>query len=285
MALAFICGDRIWRLYEGPEKYRYVSLLITFTFAPVLFAVGVGQIVPFILLGLVAFLQCEKLQKWWVAGIILVLVAIKPHIMYLFWIALAFWTWDRKNRLLVLGAGAGGLTAMAVPVILYPDVINGYINFILHQPPLFYISPAPGSFLRFLLGEESTWLQALPPCIGLVWFFFYWRAHRKNWRWDQRAPAVIFASLLTTPYGWSFDYALLLPAVMKVAIETIRSQRRTVITKLIGIYLVINGIALILRLTAFPDHYMFWFGPSLLLIYVVLSRMIFTDSTPPSQVL
>jgi hypothetical protein len=71
---------------------------------------------------------------------------------------------------------------------------------------------------------------------------------------------------------------------MKIAIETIRSQRRTFITKLIGIYLVINGIALILRMTAFPDHCMFWFGPALLLIYVVLSRMIYTDSTPPSQV-
>jgi len=282
MVLVFICGDWIWRLYGGSEKYRYVSLLITFTFAPVLFAIGVGQIVPFILLGVVAFLQFEKLQKWWIAGLFLVLVAIKPHTLYLFWIALLFWVWDRKKWRIVLGIGAGGLTATVVPIIFYPDIIPGYISFISNQPPLFYISPAPGSFLRFLLGEDRIWLQTLPPCIGLTWFFLYWRAYRKTWRWDQRMPAVIFASLLTTPYGWTFDYALLLPAIMKVAIEAFQSQQKKAITQLLFIHLVINGIALFLRLMAFPDHYMFWFGPALLLIYVAWYRIIFTQHTPPS---
>jgi hypothetical protein len=282
MVLVFICGDWIWRLYGGSEKYRYVSLLITFTFAPVLIAIGVGQIVPFVLLGVVAFLQCEKLQKWWVAGLFLVLVAIKPHTLYLFWIALLFWVWDHKKWRLVLGSGAGGLTAIAVPMVFYPDVITGYIGFILNQPPLFYISPAPGSFLRFLLGEERIWLQALPPCIGLVWFFSYWRENRKTWRWDQRMPALIFASLLTTPYGWSFDYALLLPAIMKVAIEAFQSQQKNAITQLLFIHLAINGTALFLRLLAIPDHYMFWFGPALLVSYMLWSKITFTDRTSPN---
>jgi len=69
---------------------------------------------------------------------------------------------------------------------------------------------------------------------------------------------------------------------MKVAFETFRSQKRTVITQLIWIHLVINGIALLLRLMAFPDHYLFWFGPALLLIYVAWSWFTSTARTPLS---
>ena len=69
---------------------------------------------------------------------------------------------------------------------------------------------------------------------------------------------------------------------MKVAIDTFRIQKKTVITQLIWIHLVINGIALLLRLMVFPDHYLFWFGSALLLIYVAWSRVISTARTPPS---
>jgi hypothetical protein len=280
MALVFLCADWAWRLNGGSEKHRYLSLFIAFTFAPVLFAIGVGQIVPFILLGVIAFLQCEKLQKGWLTGLLLVPLAIKPHILYLFWIAFALWIFTQKKWPVVLALAAGILTATAVPLILYPDVISRYIFFILHDTPLFYISPSPGSFLRFLLGEEKLWMQALPPCIGLSWLFLYWKKNRKNWRWEQRMPAVIFASLLTAPYGWSFDYALLLPAVMKVAIEAFRIQRRNAVTVLIAAYLTINGTALSLRLMAIPDHYMFWFGPVLLAGYFLWSRI--TSAGRPS---
>ncbi len=68
---------------------------------------------------------------------------------------------------------------------------------------------------------------------------------------------------------------------MKVAIDTLQSRRSNVIRQLAGIHLFINGIALTLRLMAFPDHLMFWFGPALLLIYLLYSRTNHGDRTPP----
>ena len=74
---------------------RILAVIIAFTFVPTLFVLNMGQIAPLILLGVVGFLHFEKHKYWGLAGCALPLIAIKPHLLYLFWIALLLWVFDR----------------------------------------------------------------------------------------------------------------------------------------------------------------------------------------------
>ena len=56
-----------------------------------LLAFKLGQIVPFMLLGLVGFLYFVRRKQWWLAGMMTVFIAIKPHTLYLFWFAMLLW--------------------------------------------------------------------------------------------------------------------------------------------------------------------------------------------------
>ena len=145
----------------------------------------------------------------------------------------------------------------------------------MNQPPMYhFISPVPGSILRLLLGEQKLWLQFFPSLIGVVWLLCYWTKHQKVWRWDQQISIIIFVSLLTAPYGWSWDYSLLLPAITKVTIEAFDTHRTFIINQLIFIHVSLNGIALFLRFKGIPDHFMFWYLPALFIAYKISSKQI-----------
>src|SRR5262245_20776559 len=85
------CADRIWTLYDGSPERRWVAWLVSLSFAPTLFVLNAGQIAPFILLGITGFLACERAGRYVVAGAFAALLAIKPHLVYLFWPAVAVW--------------------------------------------------------------------------------------------------------------------------------------------------------------------------------------------------
>jgi hypothetical protein len=67
------------------------------TFAPAYLVLILGQIGPLILLGLVGFLLCARDKHWKWAGAFTILISIKPHLLYLFWIALVLWIIEKRQ--------------------------------------------------------------------------------------------------------------------------------------------------------------------------------------------
>src|SRR5262245_966528 len=74
----------LWRYYDGPTDQLGAAMILTLTFVPTFLALLLAQISPFLLLGIVLFLQSERRGRPALAGAALVLLAIKPHICYLF---------------------------------------------------------------------------------------------------------------------------------------------------------------------------------------------------------
>src|SRR5262249_23251799 len=64
---------------------------VGFTFFPSLMELQAEQLTPLVLFGLVGFLQLEKRGRLVWAGAAAAVLALKPHLLYLFWGGLPLW--------------------------------------------------------------------------------------------------------------------------------------------------------------------------------------------------
>src|SRR4051812_19620704 len=222
LILVVVGADRLWALYGGPATQRWVAWLLALTFLPTLFVLHAGQISAVVLAGVAGLLVVERAGRLWLAGACGVLIAIKPHLVYLFWIALAAWAVRRPvptRWRLIAGGLLAGLAATAVPLASNPLVLDQYRDAMTHRTPEQWKSPTIGSLLREVFGEERFDLQFAPTLIGVVWLLmFAWQSRRREWEWPDRMPMLLLVSFVTASYGaWPFDLVILLPAVIQVA--------------------------------------------------------------------
>ena len=217
-AVVLWCADLLWRHYGGQAERRGLAWLLAITFLPTLFSLTVGQISPLVLLGAVLFLVYLRQGRDALAGAATVLLAIKPHLAYLFWIALLLWS-VRERRWKLLGGGLlTALAAVAVALACNPAVLGQYWHTFTHRPPAQYHSPTLGTALRLLSGDAQFRLQFLAMVPGLIWFAPYCWRHRADWDWDKCLPLLLLVSVVTAAYGaWPFDLVLLLVPVVQVA--------------------------------------------------------------------
>src|SRR5262249_7204411 len=155
--------------------------------------------------GLLGFLHFQRKGQWWRAGMCAGLAAAKPQVMFLFWLALLLWSIDRRRWVVPAGAVLTVLSLTGLVVASNPAVLVQYAEAMAHHPPGQMIPPTIGSVLRSLFGEERFWLSFVPPGLGTLWLWFYYRRHRGNWTWQERLPLLLFVGYLTTPYGWIYD--------------------------------------------------------------------------------
>ena len=75
------------------------------------------------------------------AGVAAVLIAVKPHLAYLFWIALMLWSirerrWRTWRAVIVAGVGTDGHSG-----VVQPAVLQQYWHTFTQSPPAQYRSP------------------------------------------------------------------------------------------------------------------------------------------------
>jgi hypothetical protein len=269
LTLVLVIAHHLWGAYGGPPKLRARALLLPFTFMPTLFVLDIGQIGVWVLLGLVTLGWGLRRQRWAWAGAALILLAIKPHVAYLVWLALGLW-WLRARRwTLLLGAGGALAVTWLLPTLINPAVNQQYITAVTTAPPLYWKTATLGNLLRLVVGAQYEWLQFVPPLVGSLWLLGEWRRRAADWDWQIELPRLTLLSTLTMAFGWPFDMVVLLLVVFQIAVWVTRApaspRRRQVI---VG-YLAINGLALLQAIGgAGLSHYV-WLPTACLLLYWV----------------
>ena len=208
------CADRLWLMLGVNPARRWVGWAVAFAFMPTAFALSTGQISPFLLLGAVLFLECERRGWPYLAGAATVLVAIKPHLAYRLWVGIAVDAPTRGRWRVLVGGAVAGLACAVLPMAFNPDVWLQYAEALDKRPPAQWLMPTIGSLLRLAFGPEHFRLQFVPVIVGLVWFAWHRWKQRDDWNWTAELPLVLLVSFVTAPYGsWPFVMVLLLPAV------------------------------------------------------------------------
>jgi Glycosyltransferase family 87 len=262
-----------WQVYAGSLRHVWVALLLSFLFLPLWIVLVLGQIDLLILVGITGFLYFESRHRRLIAGLFLVLMTIKPHLFYLFWIALILWVIESRRWSILAGAVCSGLAATLLATVWNPRVMFQYLDVTLSQlPPLNWRTPTFGTFLRVQFGMEKVWLQFIPMIFGIVWLLFRWQGHRRNWNWSAQMPLLILVSLTTTSYVWFYDQAILIPAFIQVAatgcgIWPVRKQ-----VSGFALFIGLNSVLALMVIQRLPPLAFLWSFSAWLAIYLAYWR-------------
>jgi arabinofuranan 3-O-arabinosyltransferase len=268
--IVFVGAQVLWRIYGGdPQRSRYAWLSVL-TFAPVYFVLLLGQIGPIIVLGLIAFLYFAERRAWGYAGASLALVAVKPHLLYLLWLAMVLWVLREKQWRAGLGLFGASVAAAVVPLAWNTQIYSQYWQLVRNPEalrPLDWATPSLGTAMAELSAIGDAWIRWLPSAAGALWFLWYWSRRSAAWDWVAQLPIVLLASVVTASFAWTFDHVVLTPALIQGAVWTsnAESARKWMF---IGIHLSITAAAVVSKIFVQNDFWYFWLAPAYLLFYL-----------------
>lgn len=204
----------LWLYFGGSRRGSWIALVIVATFIPLSGTEYLGQISPLILFCLTAFLLLTQRQRYFLAGMCLFGLGIKPHLTYLVFLAVLAWIL-RERRWAVLAGALTISSACMLGAVMYNPLSLDYFHNGFHVA-IGNVS-AIGGVLRSIFGMQRRWLQFLPSVLGAGWLFWYLRRHRSDWNWQRDFPLLILVSVSTAAYGWYIDFILILPALIAIA--------------------------------------------------------------------
>jgi hypothetical protein len=222
MSISLKIGLSIYRSNDASKKIFQIALLCTFY--PFALCVGYGQISFLLLLGLSLFLliigdKSDALANSFRAGVFLSLVAIKPHLLYLGFILLFVLSFRTKTWQSILGFLAGAVSLNLIATIRTPD-IHAWYQTMMAVPPIYWQTPTLGSWLQGLSQIHQPWMRILPSVIfGLGALVVLFRVPKDALN-QKLFLALIPLSLVTSPYGWTYDQMLMLPTMLWLVSES-----------------------------------------------------------------
>ena len=268
--ILFVGSQLLWRIYGGSLQNSHYPALAVLSFAPTYFVLLLGQIGPLGLLGVIGFLASVKRQAWRWAGASLTIAAIKPHLLYLVWLALVFWTLKEKAWRLAIAFLMTGISLALLPLVFDREVYSQYFQLLTGDGvvrPLKWATPALGTALAQIFAIPDAWIRWLPAAAGTAWFVWYWARRSRAWDWITELPLLLAVSIATTSFAWTFDHIVLLPAVVQAAVWTSRCEGKSK-RAIIGMHVILAAALLVLKVFVRNDFWYFWAAPVYLLLYL-----------------
>lgn len=211
----------LWKVHGSPDTLVY---LFGFLFAPVLACLQCGQISILFLLSIVAFLYFHETRPW-LAGTLLVPLALKPHLFLPFAIALLLWVLNRRAYGILAGFAIALGACLAIVYWLDPHAWPQYAQMMRTEKLIADYVPTLSDALQHLIHPQWVWLRFIPDAGACLWAVWYFRARRERWSWASQGMVVLLVSCLCAPYGFFFDESVLLPAVLTGVLEARKSKR------------------------------------------------------------
>jgi len=259
----------LWDLYAGSTAL-WIGWLVTALFLPVAVVLAIGQIGPLVLLGLTGFLRYEGAGSEYVAGAFLFLVALKPHLVFLVWIAVLFCAFSLRLWRTLVAFFAALVCASFLAVAVDRRVFQQYVQLLTAGHSVLRETPTLSGLLRHFLSYPGV--QFIPMVLALVWFARLWTRWRGDWIWRDRLPELLLLSIVATSYSWFFDQVVLLPCVLSTTAVMIGASPRIRFAAF-AVYVAINGLVLLFLLQHRTTFWYSWTACAWLLLYVVLGHL------------
>jgi len=206
------CARVAWSLYS--PKLSLAPALISLLFGPTVVLLMLGQLTVLVLLGITIFLIAIERKLDWLAGVSLVLILIKPHVIFLFLIVAALWA-IRSRRLSIFGFGAlAVLVCSCVVLMLNPHIFTQFLERTRLVVGENYPYPNLGGLL-FVWSSRHV-LALLPALVGLIWALIYWARHGSSWDWKTDGMFVLVLSVACSYYSYPYDEILIIPALLSL---------------------------------------------------------------------
>jgi hypothetical protein len=282
-SLLLLSATLIWQTLATPPARRLIGIawLATFAFIPTLLTLRMGQMSSLILLGVAGFLYLASRGRDFGAGMCLALTTIKPHVVYLLWIGVAWWVIKERRWKIVAGGAALLLATLAVLTLLWPGWLSGYRAAFAPEAregvplPIHWGTTTLGGILRWGIFTKQEWAQFLPPLLGAAFVLGYLLVKRPVLDWRKSAGPLLLISVPTAAYGWPFDQVVLLVPYLEIIVWIVEGSIVGTVQKaliLAGLLLIAAGMVT-QNLLAVTDLFFFWVPLALAAVYVA-ARMV-----------
>jgi Glycosyltransferase family 87 len=253
-----------WRMYGDGIRPPTVFLLAGYLFAPVPACLAAGQLGLVLLLGIVLFLFLVERHPL-LAGAALLIPCAKPRLFSLLWPILAIWIASRKKWSLAVGFALAFSSAVAMAWAFDLAVFWHYREMLRQSSIQFEFIPALSGVLRLIFFRRLFWAQFLPLAAGLLWSGWYYCKNRRIWSWKEHGPALLVVSVLTTPYAWITDEAILLPAILQGVLWVYRAKPNLTLRSqlAISVFACLDGLLLLILRAKIPFATGIYFWSSL----------------------
>ena len=196
------------RLLKVPSEDR----AFVFLFAPVIAVFRTAQTSPFLLLGFSLFL-CLHRRRPFLAGVSLLLMAIKPHLFIVFWAVLLADSIYRRSLLVFAGLAASLGAATMFAMYFNTHIWQHYFEMLRGSDLDSEFFPTTSMMFRLLMDSRAIWLLFLPSAVAIVWALWYYTRNRLVWHWETHGMLLMLVTILVSPYSWFPDEIVLLPAL------------------------------------------------------------------------
>lgn len=209
LSLVFLISVFSWKLSTTAPLKPGPCFLSGTLFVPVWFCLQGGQLSLLIAIGVIGAIFALSKKQDFLAGILLVLSAQKPHFVYLVLLALVWWILQHKRWKVVFSFT---LSFILLLILGYIDTPSAYTFW---RPgevsPVHWQSATLVTFVRLffaqITGVVPTWPMYAMPMLGAVILVYF--LLQQNLDWNRLLAPLLCFSLLTAPYAWLFDQAVL----------------------------------------------------------------------------
>jgi len=261
----------LWKMLYGPEYHPgyIVALAAGFLFFETLLTISMGQISSLVLIGLVLGVWCLRSNHDALAGAAFLLTTIKPQLTYLVWPLLLVWLIRQRRWRFFLGLSVAIGASVVMISILYPGWLLAYWK-LMNSFPYSTVSTATlGCLIDGLTGIKifrMAGILTLPLFVPLL------RLLDKKDDWTAFNLALL-VSVPLSPYGFSFDHVVLLPAIVQMAIWLLKREIPPVQSHVFVICLLATYILRYLQRDPTIMTYLFVWQPfALCFIYLIIRK-------------
>lgn len=217
--LIFVLSDHWWRVYGGAREHRMASWLVSLWFFPCIVAVYFGQMSLLVLAGITGMAWSVRRDKVGWLGFFTLLASLKPHLLLPMWLFFILWVVRQRRWRTLLWAGSGIVFACTVVAFLRHDIFQAYLAAANSADgPVIWATPTIGTALRVAFKGIPKWIVFLPSLCGLLLSLGLWRSWAGTFSWERYLDWILLVSMLTASYAWIFDWAILLPSVIRVLV-------------------------------------------------------------------
>lgn len=273
IALVFVSAIVLWRFDAAKERTsrrEWIGPLVAFAYSPTLIALIAGQVNILVLAGMVAYLFFRLRSHGTMAGIALALTTVKPQLVYITVPILVLdWLSQRKWR----PVAAFALTLIlltGLALALRPGLVFEYGKTMGAAQLLEWETPTLGGVLHLTLGwgwAKLMGLAVLPVCV-LAW----WRS-RSAWDVRTLVDITVLLSVITAPFGWSYDFVMLLLPLSRIVAWAADGALRA--SEAVGLAVVLVGADVLMyvqRVETPSEVYYAWVPFVVILAYAYVWR-------------
>lgn len=249
-----------WQMMVPAEHSKrggvWAALLVALLFPSTIVSLLFGQVNLMVLAGMVGFLHFYRQKRDVTAGMMLALTTFKPHLVYLV-VPLFLLHAVRHRRWQLLGTFLGILaTSVGVALSLRPSLVKDYLTGTIAGNLIAWETATLVSFIS--LKTNIMWLRliaiGLMPLVLLVWL-----AKGQAWQLMLVAQVGVIASVITMPFGWSYDFVVLLLPMTQIVVWLV-TKRLPVWVHVTAVIVTMTtyGIYFRQRIETPSELYFFW---------------------------